>query len=359
MIKSVYIHIPFCKKICSYCDFCKVIYNEEWVDKYLDSLKEEIKLNYKNEILNTIYIGGGTPSSLNIKQLKKLFSILKIFKLNNEYEFTIELNIEDITKEKLELLKKNNINRISIGIESFNDKYLKYLNRSYTSSIIDKKINIAKEYFKNINVDLIYAIEGQTLDELKEDINRLLKLDVSHISCYSLMIEDNTLLKNNNVKQIDNDLDYKMFKLIDNNLSKNYIHYEISNYSKKGYESKANLTYWHNEQYYGFGLSASGYINNIRYTNTKNLSKYLNKNYEKEEEIVTKEDKIKYEMILNFRLKEGININKFNKKYDLDLLKIESIQKLIKEGYLNKTKNNIKINKKYLYVSNDILVNLI
>lgn len=359
MIKSAYIHIPFCKNICSYCDFCKVIYNEKWVDDYLISLENEIKINYKGEILNTLYIGGGTPSSLSVSQLKKLFSIINIFKLNNSFEFTIECNIEDITKEKLNLFKNNKVNRLSIGLESLNDKYLKYLNRTYKSDIIREKIILAKSYFNNINVDLIYAIDGQTLNELDEDLNKIIDLDVNHISCYSLMIEDNTILKCNNVKQIDDELDFKMYKLIDKKLKGKYNHYEISNYSKKGFESKANLTYWHNEEYYGFGLSASGYINNIRYTNTKNLSKYLNNDFKREEEILTVDDEMKYDMILNLRLKEGINIYKFNNKYGLDILKMNNIQDLIKKGYLKKNTYNIKINKKYLYVSNDILVNLI
>ena len=359
MVKSVYIHIPFCKNICSYCDFCKVIYNKKWINDYLDSLEYEIKNNYKGEVLDTLYVGGGTPSSLDKEELNKLFSIIKIFKLNKKYEFTIECNIEDITEDKLQLLKDNNVNRLSIGIESFNDKYLKYLNRNYKSNIIFDRINLTKKYFNNINIDLIYAISNQTLDELKEDIDKIKALDVQHVSCYSLMLENNTKLSINKVKEIDSDLDYEMYKLINKEFIGIYNNYEVSNYSKKGYESKHNLVYWLNNEYYGFGLSASGYINNIRYTNTKNLTKYLAKNYDKEEEILTKEDKIKYELILGFRLSKGINKNKFKEKYGIDILSIKNINKLIMEGYLKDTKNYIKVNKKYFYVLNDILVNFV
>lgn len=359
MVKSVYIHIPFCKNICSYCDFCKVIYNKKWINDYLDSLEYEINNNYKGQLLNTIYIGGGTPSSLDIDELNKLFNIIKIFKLNKNFEFTIECNIEDICEDKLKLFKNNNINRISIGIESFNDKYLKYLNRSYTSDIIFEKINLAKKYFNNINIDLIYALPNQTLNELKDDLDKIITLDVNHVSCYSLMIEENTKLYINDEKNIDEELDYKMYELINNTLKNKYNHYEISNYSKKGYESKHNLTYWNNEEYYGFGLSSSGYINNKRYTNTKNLSKYINKQYIKEEEIITDDDKMKYEFILGFRKLNGINKKEFYNKYNINILNIEKIKDLLKKGYLVDNNDNIYINEKYIYVSNDILINFI
>lgn len=359
MLRSVYIHIPFCKSICSYCDFCKIFYKEEWVDKYLDSLYNEIKKEYKGELIKTIYIGGGTPSSLNIKQLNKLFNIMNLFNIDKNNEITIEFNIEDITEEKLQLLKNNNINRLSIGIETFNDKYLKYLKRSYKSEIIIPKVDLAKKYFNNINVDLIYALPNQTINELKEDIRKIKELDVNHISCYSLMIEDNTLLSVNKEKYIDTDLDYEMYKLIDKELKDKYIHYEISNYSKEEYESKHNLVYWKNEEYYGFGLSASGYINDIRYTNTKNLTKYINNNIEKEIEKLTIEDKIKYELILGFRLTKGINKKDFYSKYNKDIKDINNIINLLNKGYLIEDKDNIYINEEYRYVSNDILINFI
>ena len=359
MVKSVYIHIPFCKTICSYCDFCKVFYNKKWINDYLDSLEYEIKNNYKDEELKTIYIGGGTPSSLNIEELNKLFKIIKIFKINKDYEFTIECNIEDITEEKLKLFKYNNVNRISIGIESFNDKYLRFLNRNYSSNIINDKINLVKKYFNNINIDLIYALKDQSLEDLQNDLDKIINLDVTHVSCYSLMIEKNTKLYIDNINNLDSELDYKMYELIFNKFNDIYDRYEISNYSKKGFESKHNLTYWNNEKYYGFGLGASGYINNIRYTNTKNLTKYLNRNYEKEYETLTKKDKIKYELILGFRKIKGINIKEFYKKYKIDILSYQNINNLIKQGYLINDNENIYINDKYLYVSNDILVKLI
>ena len=359
MVKSAYIHIPFCNNICSYCDFCKLLYNKNFVKKYLDALEKEIINNYKNEILDTIYVGGGTPSSLSVSELNKLFSIIKIFKLSKEYEFTFEVNIEDITEEKLEILKENKVNRLSIGIESFNDKYLKYLGRNYTSDIINEKVELAKKYFDNINVDLMYALKNESLDDLEEDIDKILKLDIKHISCYSLIIEKNTKLYIDNTKYISDDLDSDMYDLIDKKLENKYHRYEVSNYSITSYESRHNLTYWKNNEYYGFGLGAAGYIDNIRYTNTRNLSKYISGSYEGQEEVLTKEDKIKYEFILGLRLTSGINKDNFNKKYGININEIEIIKELIKNGLLIDEKINIYVPKKYFYVLNDILVNFV
>ena len=359
MVKSAYIHIPFCNNICSYCDFCKLLYNKNFVKKYLDALEKEITNNYKNEILDTIYIGGGTPSSLSITELNKLFSIIKIFKLSKDYEFTFEVNIEDITEEKLEKLKENKVNRLSIGIESFNDKYLKYLGRNYTSVIIKEKVELAKKYFDNINVDLMYALKNESLDDLEEDIDKILKLDIKHISCYSLIIEKNTKLYIDNTKYISDDLDSDMYDLIDKKLENKYHRYEVSNYSITSYESRHNLTYWKNNEYYGFGLGAAGYIDNIRYTNTRNLSKYISGSYERQEEVLTKEDKIKYEFILGLRLTSGINKDNFNKKYGININEIEIIKELINKGLLIDDKINIYVPKKYFYVLNDILINFV
>ena len=359
MVKSAYIHIPFCNNICSYCDFCKLLYNKDFVKKYLDALEKEISNNYKGEILDTIYIGGGTPSSLSVSELNKLFSIIKIFKLSKDYEFTFEVNIEDITEEKLEKLKENKVNRLSIGIESFNDKYLKYLGRNYTSVIIKEKVELAKKYFDNINVDLMYALKNESLDDLEEDIEKILKLDIKHISCYSLIIEKNTKLYIDNTKYISDDLDSDMYDLIDKKLENKYHRYEVSNYSITSYESRHNLTYWKNNEYYGFGLGAAGYIDNIRYTNTRNLSKYISGSYERQEEVLTKEDKIKYEFILGLRLTNGINKDNFNKKYGININEIEVIKELINKGLLIDDEINIYVPKKYFYVLNDILVNFV
>ena len=357
MVKSVYIHIPFCKNICSYCDFCKFFYKKEWINKYLDSLEKEIKENYKNELIDNIYIGGGTPSSLNIDELEKLFSIINLINLNKKYEFTIEFNIEDIDIKKLELCKKNKVNRISVGVESFDKNNLEFLGRR-TDINIEDKIKLTKKYFSNINIDLIYALPNQSIKNLEQDLNKYLKLDIPHISCYSLILEEHTKLHNLGIKPISDELDLEMYNLINKKL-KDYDHYEISNYSKKGYESRLNLTYWNNEEYYGFGVGASGYLNNIRYTNSKNIIDYMNGLFKRKEEIVSKDDLISYELILGFRKIKGININEFKKKYNIDIMNLYNIKELVDKDLLKINNDYIYINSNYLYMSNEILVNFI
>lgn len=189
MVKSCYIHIPFCKKICSYCDFCKIFYNEQLVDKYLISLEKEIDSLYQNEVLDTIYIGGGTPSSLNLNQLEKLFGIINKLNKSKTIEYTIECNFETMSNEKLELFKKYGINRLSFGIESINEDNQKLLERENKKEEIINIIKTAKSLgFNNINVDLMYALPNETLEVLNKDIDFTLSLDIEHISTYSLII---------------------------------------------------------------------------------------------------------------------------------------------------------------------------
>lgn len=360
-MKSVYIHIPFCSDICSYCDFCKMKYNKSWVEKYLTVLKQEIEENYKGESIRTLYIGGGTPSMLSIDELNILFDIIKIFNTEKIEEFTIECNIESITNEKLILFKKNNVNRLSIGVETFNSKYIKLLNRKHNKDEVFEKIELAKMIgFNNINVDLIYALPNQTLEDLEKDIDEILKLNVEHISCYSLMIEPNTKLYIDNIKYIDEDLDYKMYKYIEKRLlNREYTHYEISNYSKKGMESKHNLVYWNNEYYYGFGLSASGYLESYRYDNTKNINKYLKNEYVDVINKISEEDKLKYELMLGFRKLRGIEKDSFKNKFNIDIHEIENINHMLEKGMLVENEKYIFIPDSWIYKSNEILVRLI
>lgn len=354
-----YIHIPFCNSICNYCDFTKFCYNKKWIMPYLESLKKEIIKDYKGEKLKTIYIGGGTPSSLDINELKYLFDIIKIFNKEDKIEFTIEANLNDLTKEKIELFKQNNVNRISIGIQTFNPKLQKILNRTATYQEALNKINLLKEYgINNINVDLMYGINGETKEILEDDLNKFLSLNVTHISTYSLILEEHTKLYIDGYKEINEELDASFYEIICNTLKDKYVHYEVSNFAIKGYESKHNLNYWNNGFYYGFGLSAASYIEN-RYENHKNLFKYLNSDFTKEEEVISLDRKMEYEMILGLRKLEGININDFKKKYHKDIEEVFDIENLIKNNLLIKNDNFLKINADKIYLSNEILINFI
>ena len=359
MVRYCYIHIPFCDNICSYCDFCKMFYNESIVDKYLDSLEKEIKSIYRGEVLDTIYIGGGTPSCLSLKQLKRLFGIISIFKKNDNIEFTIEGNIESTDKNKLLLYKKHGVNRLSFGIESINKNNLEYLERNFSFEKTEEIINECRKLgFNNINLDIIYAIPTETKEVLIRDIDYILSLDPEHISTYSLIIEDHTKLKIRNELNIEEDLDDEMYNLIRNKLN-SYKHYEISNFCKEGKESKHNLCYWKNDEYYGFGLGASSYIDNRRITNTRSLNNYFDDNYLKEIEELNELSKIEYEVLLNLRIKEGIDLLSFKKKYKKKFDDFFSYQELLDNKYLVKENNHLFIPENKWYISNEIIVKLL
>ena len=248
MASSVYIHVPFCMHICSYCDFCKLYYNKKDASLYLEKLEKEIKDRYANEKIKTLYIGGGTPSSLDFSLLKRLLEITKIFSLEDNYEFTFEANPENLDNAKLKLLQEYGVNRLSIGIESSNKKYLKVLNRYHSFEDAKKIVKLAKENgFSNINVDFMYGFADQTLEEVIEDLQNIISLDVPHISVYSLIIEEHTKLYIDKYQKTDEDTEYLMYNKITELMNRsNYINYEFSNYAQKGYESRHNLVYWNN-----------------------------------------------------------------------------------------------------------------
>ena len=361
MIKNCYIHIPFCDKICSYCDFCKMYKIDKFIDIYLDSLEKEIKSIYKGEVLETIYIGGGTPSSLSINQLKRLFKILSILKKSNDIEYTIENNFENITQEKLELYKEFGINRLSFGIETINKEFLKLLERNIDLDKVVDTIKICRELgFNNINVDLMYALPNESIKDLEKDLEFIYSLDVEHISTYSLIIEDHTKLGINKTKSISEDLDYEMYKYICSSMKNNgYKHYEISNFSKDGYSSKHNLCYWNNSNYYGFGLGASSYMDNMRITNTRSLDNYKKEKYVKEIEYLNIDDTMEYDVILNLRKSSGIDLDVFKSKYNKSLIDVYNYNDLVNLGVLVLDNNHLYIPEDKWYISNSIIVDVL
>ena len=356
----IYIHIPFCDCICSYCDFCKILYNNKYINNYLDNLEKEIRNRYKNELIKSIYIGGGTPSSLSYQELERLFNIIKIFKLDSNYEFTIECNVNNLDINKIKLFKDNGVNRVSLGVQSFNKEILTILNRSHTYKEVYNVINNLKNNnINNINIDLIYGV-NDNIDIVKKDIDYFLSLDIPHISCYSLIIEDNTLLKINNYQNIDEDIEYEMYKYIENKLTSNgYIHYEISNYAKEGYSSIHNINYWDNGSYYGFGLGSVSYIDNYRISNTKNISKYNKGIYISNREYEDMNTKMSNDMILGLRKIKGVSISKFYNKYKKDIREVFDIDDLINNKILIIDNDNMYIDSKYIYLSNQVLIRFI
>ena len=356
----VYIHIPFCNNICKYCDFPKLLYDKRYVNKYLDSLEKEIDSRYKGEEVVSIFIGGGTPTSLGLDELRRLLDITTKFNTNKLEEFTIESNVDSLNKDKILLMKEFGVNRVSLGVQSFNDEILKELNRVHTKEDVFRVVNDIKSVgIENISIDYIYGVNND-INVIKEDIDTFLKLDIPHISCYSLIIEDNTVFGIERREYIDQDIEYEMYKYISNRLEESgYIHYEVSNYGKDGYMSIHNINYWNNGYYYGFGMGSVSYLDDYRISNTKNLSKYMDGCYVQEEVYEEIDIRISNGLVLGLRKVNGINIEEFNKRYNTDILGLYNIKNLIKEEKLVIKDGYIFINKKYFYMSNDILINFV
>ena len=323
---------------------------------YLDSLKQEIESIYNGEVQDTIYIGGGTPSCLDLDELEYLFKVLNNIKKSKDIEYTIECNFSTITKEKLELFKKYGINRLSFGVESIVDKNLDILDRHEDKEVIKSTIKMARDLgFNNINLDLMYAISNEDMSDLDKDIDFILSLDPEHISTYSLMIEKNTKLYLKNIKEIDEEIDFLMYNRICNRLKNNYNHYEISNFSKDDYQSRHNLCYWKNKEYYGFGLGASSYRSNKKYTNTRSITKYLKNDYAYFEEEISITDKMCYEMILGLRLLQGVSKKEFFDKYGIEMKDVFDISDIISKKLLLESNDYYYISEDNLYISNEIL----
>lgn len=345
--KSAYIHIPFCKSKCKYCSFIST----ETLDKklgYLYSLLKEIDYYYDGETLDTIYFGGGTPSVMELQELEK---ILKKFNFNNTAEITIEVNPNDITKNYINGLKTLGFNRISIGAQSFDDILLKYIGRRHSADEIYKAVELIKADFNNINLDLIYGLPNQTVDCFQKDLEAIVGLNPEHVSLYGLKIDNGCYFYNNPPENLPNeDMQADMYLLANEILSKHgYDHYEISNYSKPNYNSRHNSNYWRCGEYYGFGLSAHGYKDDLRYSNTSNLSEYLNNPTSHEYgKFLTEQEKLEEKIFLGLRLKEGICIEEINKLFNIDFEKKyeKTINKYLKTGHLEKTEKGYSLSDK-------------
>ena len=333
---SLYIHIPFCDHICDYCDFTKLQYFRMFAVNYLKALKQEIDSYHIGE-LKTIYVGGGTPTALEDDLFLELLEIIKPY-TKGAIEYTFEANPESLSENKINMMVKYGVNRVSIGVQSTNDEILKHINRKHTFSDVKKAIQLLHDKgLHNINVDLILGLPHTSDKYLIEDLNNIIALNISHVSCYSLTIHPHTVLYSKGFKELDDDAMRHYYDIVQRFLSSdNFIHYEVSNWAKEGKESLHNLTYWKNEQYYGVGLGASGYIGDIRYKNTINLTKYLKGDFLEEKESVSKKDKFVYDVMLNLRTIFGLDLNRVLKEYGIDLLKTKEkeILAMMKEDYL-------------------------
>ncbi len=362
MVKSVYIHIPFCKSKCHYCSF--ISFNKlELKSDYLKALEKEINSNYQNELLNTLYIGGGTPSNLEISEFENL---VKHFNMSEHTEVTVELNPETPDFDYFRELYDIGINRISLGCQTFNDEILKKINRIHNSQqVIDAVKNAQNAGFKNISLDFIYGLPDQTKEMFINDLDRAINLGIQHISLYGLTIEEGCYFydKKNDLSLPDDDEQADMYvESVKFLKSKGFEHYEISNFSLPGYNSKHNLNYWNNEEYYGFGVAAHGYVNNVRYGNKEIIEDYIQDPLEhKEEKFETEKEKLEEEIFLGFRKMSGINVNEINTKYNIDFEEkyINILKKYDGLGLRAKTQQGYTLTPPGILVSNTILCEFI
>lgn len=373
---SLYIHIPFCESKCNYCSFCSIKATEDEKTNYVDNLIKEIQLaskKYKDFIVKTIYIGGGTPSCLKLGEISKISkTIFSNFNIDKNCEFSIEANPNSLTFEKCIEYKKTLINRVSVGLQSYDNKILKSLNRVHTKKDFEFAINNLKlAGFENINADIILGTPYLTLNKLKNTLKKLVKLNLTHISCYSLILEENTklfnLVKNGEIKLSNEEKNVKFYDFCVNFLKKHgYSRYEVSNFSKPNFECKHNLVYWNLDNYLGLGLSSHSKIDNLRFNNFSNFDDYYNalKNgnlpIENENESSLKEIKEEY-IMLKLREISGINLTEFNKKFNENLLETKKIQIefLTKNKFIEISENNLFVTNLGFKVLNKIILELV
>ncbi len=364
---GIYIHIPFCKQKCYYCDFISFANKQEKQQEYINAVKSEID-TYQLEKYNvtTIYIGGGTPSYIESKYIVELIEKLKNKLKNNitkfeEIEITIEVNPGTVTKEKLQDFKSCGINRLSIGLQTTNNNLLKQIGRIHTYEEFLDTYNCAKQVgFENINVDLMLGLPNQTIKDLKDSLEKVIKLGATHISVYSLIVEEGTviskLLDEEKIQLPSEETEREMYWYVKNTLELNgYKHYEISNFAKESKESKHNVNCWKQEEYIGLGVAAHSYLNDTRFSNGNNIENYINNVDNKEvEEVQTLEDKQNEFMLLGLRMLDGVDIAMFKQKFGQNPIYLyrDSLSELVEEGLVVVDLNHIRLTNKGLDLAN-------
>ena len=370
---GLYIHIPFCNKVCPYCDFHKMVASNNLKEAYIKALINEFKLkNISKYQLSTIYIGGGTPSSLSIDLLEMLFSTLnENLKLNELLEFTFECNPEDINIDLLKLLKKYHVNRLSIGIQTLNKSFQQLIKREFEFEKLSTIVALVKEFgFVNYSFDLMYGFKNQVINDIKSDIDSLISLNPKHISIYSLIVEDHTIfgkLKNDGkVLESNDDEQAKEYLFIIDYLEKlGYHQYETSNFATDGYKSKHNLIYWDHDDYLCIGSGASSFIDDIRSVTTTFIHEYihhLNNNElpHTDSELLDFEDLIDEFIMMALRKNEGVDTLLFEEKFGVDIFEYyPNIKYLLDNNIIEQRGKFLSIKKEFRYVANSVIVKFI
>lgn len=363
---SAYVHIPFCTQICYYCDFSKVFIKNQPVDSYLEHLLQEFH-SYDIQKLRTLYIGGGTPTALSASQLEVLLEgLTKNLDLSMLEELTIEANPGDLDADKIAVLQNSAVNRVSLGVQTFDDKMLKKIGRSHTEKDIYENIDRLKlAGFDNISIDLIYALPGQTIDQVKDNVAKAIALDIPHMSLYSLILENHTVFMNRmrrgKLPLPKEELEAEMFEYIIAELERaGFEHYEISNFSKQGFESRHNLMYWDNAEYYGIGAGASGYVDGVRYKNHGPIRHYLKAVEEGSarinEEHLSQKEQMEEEMFLGLRKKSGVSMARFEEKFERSFQELygDIVKDLIQQGLMQVEGDRVRMTKRGLFLGDTV-----
>lgn len=368
---AAYLHIPFCDHICFYCDFNKVFLEGQPVDEYVEATIQEMALmkeRYPEKEVTTFYIGGGTPTTLSEKQLDRLFTgIQNYYPIDSVTEFTVEANPESVSLEKFKVMRDHGVNRISMGVQSFNNDLLKKIGRIHTSEQVYRCVDDAHEAgFENISIDLIFRLPNQTYEDFEDSLKKALELDLPHYSIYSLILENKTifynLMRQGKLPLPSEDEEADMYELaIQTMEAAGRKQYEISNYSKPGFESQHNLTYWNNDSYFGFGAGSHGYIDGSRYINHGPIQHYLAPLKKKESPIIyqntlTTREKIEEEMILGMRRMKGIQRSHFKQKYKLEIEDLygDVLEKLLKEELIEIQEDHIRLTHQGTFLGNEV-----
>ena len=355
--KAMYVHVPFCASICAYCDFARVKFNHSLFEKWLSTIKEELDSVVCNEMC-TIYIGGGTPSSLTIEQLDVFLGLLDRF--GGVEEYTIEVNPETLSLEKCLVLKKHGINRISMGVQSFQPHLLKIMDRKHSVDDIMQCLKWLNSVgIDNCSIDLMYALPKQTMEDWKKDLEIACSLNISHISLYSLTIEPNSKFGRWGVEPVDGDVEFEMYEYaVDYLNSHGFEHYEVSNFARDGLRSKHNIAYWKYDDFYGIGLGSSGKLGKYRYTQTMNFVKYFDGSLDMEV-ITLDEFDARFEAIMmGLRMLEGICIASYNSRFECDVLALyeDAIAMNIRRGWLEIVDGYMRVTRDGLYLLHEVLL---
>ena len=364
---GIYVHITFCKRKCDYCDFISYSNKDSKIQEYIEAVRKEIELQKIKSEITTIYVGGGTPSYIESKYIKEIIEEIKNKNVSNDAEITIEINPGTVTLEKLRDYKESGINRLSIGLQTTQNNLLKQIGRIHDFEQFVETYKMArKEGFENINVDLMLGLPNQRIKDLRESLEKVIELQPEHISVYSLIVEEGTPICNKiekgDLELPEEELERNMYWYVKNTLELNgYKHYEISNFARKGYESKHNLNCWEQKEYVGIGLAAHSYRDITRYSNTEQMGEYIrnvkNQNLERNRIIheIQKEDDTKKEyMILGLRQIDGIKISKFKEKFGDNPIYLfrNELKKLSDENLIYVDEDNIKLTNKGIDFAN-------